>query len=716
MSALSIQVPFPVFQDRDGQPLENGYIWIGQANLNPQTNPVVVYFDEALTIVAAQPLRTLNGYISRAGTPAQVYVDGVSFSILVQDSKGSMVYNFPDGTGISPDACGVIYNPPFTGAVPTPVCEKLEQTVSVMDFGAVGDGVTNDTAAFSAMFTYTNSSGAYWHIPAGTYIVNGASPIQIKTSGRCDGLIKIPKANTTCWFEIARDTAGTVVSTTGWDPLIRGKTQVGATNAANKYLFINSTEVVIDRIGAAAPYYKQEFIRCDNQGNMTTSLVNTYTSYANVTVTANTPSEPVQIDGLKVLRTGAGPVGLRGSIVVNRDNVILNQPEVRNEDPSVPLAFAIEVGYCADVTLNRPFANGLQYAGLGYGVSATTTIGLTVNDATMIDCRHGCSGAFNVDWTINGGNWHYGIDDHWGNRMIVNDAKIFAPQGGSAIGYAGYDISVNDCQQFGGRNFFAIRLDTPALGGVVSIKNTKVQSSDGSSTYYFFGFSSDDGSGPIVWPITVKPFLPDLIVIEDAQINVDVATISVARLGLLETAHTSWGTVIVRGAVRSEANIVPIFAIKNSTYSQDRTANLTVDGPIDCKNESVIYATATDGVATRAYNCRIEGVVSGSVRYSGYSVNTMRIADCSLASIVNDDAAAPWGNTLTTVSDTFMVGGVVSGNFRNIAFYNCTFTGTITQFPFDGVTNYATLVGNTRTVTQAAMPADIRNNVVSPFI
>jgi hypothetical protein len=32
MSALSIQVPFPVFQDRDGQPLENGYIWIGQPN------------------------------------------------------------------------------------------------------------------------------------------------------------------------------------------------------------------------------------------------------------------------------------------------------------------------------------------------------------------------------------------------------------------------------------------------------------------------------------------------------------------------------------------------------------------------------------------------------------------------------------------------------------------------------------------------------------
>jgi hypothetical protein len=146
MTPLSIQVPFPVFQDRDGQPLDNGYVWIGEPNLNPQTNPVVAYFDADLTIPAAQPLRTINGYVSRAGTPAQIYVDGVNFSILVQDSKGLMVYNFPSGTGISPDACGVTYNPPFTGAVPTPVCVKLAETVSVKDFGVPSGNASVDTS------------------------------------------------------------------------------------------------------------------------------------------------------------------------------------------------------------------------------------------------------------------------------------------------------------------------------------------------------------------------------------------------------------------------------------------------------------------------------------------------------------------------------------------------------------------------------------------
>lgn len=175
MSALSIQVPFPVFQDRDGQPLENGYIWLGEANLNPQTNPVVAYYDDALTIVAAQPLRTINGYVSRSGTPAQIYVDGVNFSILVQDSKGTMVYNIQEGTGISPNASGVVYDPAGTGAVATTVQTKLRESVSVKDFGAVGDGVTDDTAAIQAAIDCLSPLGGTLHIPKGTYIVSDAN-------------------------------------------------------------------------------------------------------------------------------------------------------------------------------------------------------------------------------------------------------------------------------------------------------------------------------------------------------------------------------------------------------------------------------------------------------------------------------------------------------------------------------------------------------------
>jgi hypothetical protein len=96
MSALSIQPPYPAFAGTDGLPLENGYIWVGTVNLNPQVNPITVYWDAALTIPAAQPIRTLNGYPVYQGTPARFYV-GSDYSIQVLDSKGSLVYTSLNG-------------------------------------------------------------------------------------------------------------------------------------------------------------------------------------------------------------------------------------------------------------------------------------------------------------------------------------------------------------------------------------------------------------------------------------------------------------------------------------------------------------------------------------------------------------------------------------------------------------------------------------------
>ena len=96
MSALSIQPPYPAFAGADGLPLENGYIWVGTVNLNPQVNPIAVYWDSALTIPAALPIRTLNGYPVYQGTPARFYVAS-DYSIQVLDSKGSLVYTSLNG-------------------------------------------------------------------------------------------------------------------------------------------------------------------------------------------------------------------------------------------------------------------------------------------------------------------------------------------------------------------------------------------------------------------------------------------------------------------------------------------------------------------------------------------------------------------------------------------------------------------------------------------
>lgn len=92
MSALPISPVYPIFTDSDGLPLENGYIWIGQANLEPQTNPITVYWDAAQTILAAQPIRTIGGYLANNGTPAQIYVVS-DFSCKVLNANGSTLYS-----------------------------------------------------------------------------------------------------------------------------------------------------------------------------------------------------------------------------------------------------------------------------------------------------------------------------------------------------------------------------------------------------------------------------------------------------------------------------------------------------------------------------------------------------------------------------------------------------------------------------------------------
>lgn len=74
-------------------------------------------------------------------------------------------------------SANVTFSPAGTGSVPTTVENKLRESVSVKDFGAVGDFTTDDTAAINAAINYINSlpGGGIVVVPNGVFGIGAYS-------------------------------------------------------------------------------------------------------------------------------------------------------------------------------------------------------------------------------------------------------------------------------------------------------------------------------------------------------------------------------------------------------------------------------------------------------------------------------------------------------------------------------------------------------------
>lgn len=224
MVTTQLAPPYPIFTDRDGSPLDAGYLYFGAVNENPETNPIQVYYDSALTQPAAQPLRTSNGYVMRNGSPALIYADS-QFSVTVRNKKNELVIYSPAGFGVVPfspftfatsdqvvrDVATLLADVQFTYAANVPntvqvfageilrtlaegfayevapaaatnqnvttaggvklYVQAVATGLSVAAFGAVGDGVTDDTAAIqNAINSARAANGGSVLLPAGSYV------------------------------------------------------------------------------------------------------------------------------------------------------------------------------------------------------------------------------------------------------------------------------------------------------------------------------------------------------------------------------------------------------------------------------------------------------------------------------------------------------------------------------------------------------------------
>jgi hypothetical protein len=169
-----IKKVYELFYDKNNALLENGYIYIGFANQNPITNPIQTYFDADLTIPALQPLRTVGGAISNNGSPANVYIAVSDYSIVVQDKNKVTLYSTLERTSETATSELNYTNGLYTGGIQQNLQDVVERAIDFKDFGAKGDGVTDDTPAINALLTQIGDEGARLKFSDGQYLLKSA--------------------------------------------------------------------------------------------------------------------------------------------------------------------------------------------------------------------------------------------------------------------------------------------------------------------------------------------------------------------------------------------------------------------------------------------------------------------------------------------------------------------------------------------------------------
>lgn len=153
----------------------------------PTTTVPSTFTQGTVVATAGQTVVTVPDY-SAVSNPMHIYVNGIlldegddytettATTITMSsplDLNDIVTYHIWGGIiqGYA-DASTVNYTPAGAGAVDTTVQAKLRESVSVKDFGAVGDGVTDDTAAIQAAI---DSSPTNIYFPAGSYVVTSVT-------------------------------------------------------------------------------------------------------------------------------------------------------------------------------------------------------------------------------------------------------------------------------------------------------------------------------------------------------------------------------------------------------------------------------------------------------------------------------------------------------------------------------------------------------------